>query len=277
MTNDKLESSSVPIIHVQSENPSFTTNVILIETNYDVWSQIMEMHIAGCEKLEYRTSKTSLKVTNTSYAKWYAENQMVKGWLLTSMSPEIMKRNLRLHIAHEIWIALAKAFYDEADELQLFALNQRAFSTKQTNYHAFVVVIEPNHVSTSNPKKASSFIATSRNVGKDLHTSTPGENRDEVQTLHHPLDNLDFIRGDNLETSGECPSDDNTMDNEECPGDGPEFFDDENQGQMEEALKDPRWRKTMNEEMKALQKNLMWEVVNLLKGRYLLDVGGSSP
>ena len=131
MTNDKLESSSVPIIHVQSENPSFTTNVILIETNYDVWSQIMEMHIAGCEKLEYRTSKTSLKVTNTSYAKWYAENQMVKGWLLTSMSPEIMKRNLRLHIAHEIWIALAKAFYDEADELQLFALNQRAFSTKQ--------------------------------------------------------------------------------------------------------------------------------------------------
>jgi hypothetical protein len=28
-----------------------------------------------------------------------------------------------------------------------------------------------------------------------------------VQTSHHPLDNLDFIRGDNLETSGECPSD----------------------------------------------------------------------
>ena len=64
-------------------------------------------------------------------------------------------------------------------------------------------------------------------------SSLQGENRDEVQTLHHPLDNLDFIRGDNLETSGECPSDDNTMDNEECPGDGPEFFDDENQGQME--------------------------------------------
>ncbi|GMY23578.1 Retrovirus-related Pol polyprotein from transposon TNT 1-94, partial [Fagus crenata] len=58
-----------------------------------------------------------------------------------------------------------------------------------------------------------------------------------VQTLHHPLDNLDFIRGDNLETSGECPSDGITMDNrEECPGetdDSPEFFEDENQGQME--------------------------------------------
>ena len=50
-------------------------------------------------------------------------------------------------------------------------------------------------------------------------SSLQGKNRDEVQTLHHSLDNLDFIRGDNLETSGEYPSDDNTMDNgEECPG-----------------------------------------------------------
>ena len=36
MTNDKPELSSVPVVHVQSENPSFTTNVILTETNYDV-------------------------------------------------------------------------------------------------------------------------------------------------------------------------------------------------------------------------------------------------
>ena len=56
-------------------------------------------------------------------------------------------------------------------------------------------------------------------------SSLQGENRDEVQTLHHPLDNLDFIR------------DDNTMDNgEECTseiGDGIKFFEDENQGSME--------------------------------------------
>ena len=127
MTNGKPESSFVPVIHVQSENPSFTTNVILTETNYDVWCQITEMHIAGREKLEYLTSKTYPKVTDTSYAKWYAENQKVEGWLLTSMSPKIMKRYLRLPTAHEIWTILAKAFYDGADESQLFALNQRAF------------------------------------------------------------------------------------------------------------------------------------------------------
>ncbi|KAJ0077452.1 hypothetical protein Patl1_35693 [Pistacia atlantica] len=47
------------------------------------------------------------------------------------MSPEIMKRYLRLRTAQEIWNALAKAFYDGSDEAQIFALNQRAFSTKQ--------------------------------------------------------------------------------------------------------------------------------------------------
>ncbi|KAG5534863.1 hypothetical protein RHGRI_022851 [Rhododendron griersonianum] len=47
------------------------------------------------------------------------------------MSPEIMKRYLRLRTAREIWNALAKAFYDGSDESQIFSLNQRAFSTKQ--------------------------------------------------------------------------------------------------------------------------------------------------
>eukprot|EP00253_Pinus_taeda_P024930 PITA_24930 len=105
MTEDQPESSLAPVIHVQSENPSFTTNIILTEVNYDVWSQIMEMQIAGREKLEYHTGKTLIpQITDAAYAKWYAENQKT---------------------------ALAKAFYDGSDESQLFALKQRAFSTKQ--------------------------------------------------------------------------------------------------------------------------------------------------
>uniref|UniRef100_A0A7N2L5L8 Uncharacterized protein n=1 Tax=Quercus lobata TaxID=97700 RepID=A0A7N2L5L8_QUELO len=47
------------------------------------------------------------------------------------MSPEIMKRYLRLRTAREIWSALAKASYDGSDETQLFTLNQYAFTTKQ--------------------------------------------------------------------------------------------------------------------------------------------------
>ena len=47
------------------------------------------------------------------------------------MSPEIMKRYIRVPTARDIWKALSKAFYDGADELQVFTLNQRAFSAKQ--------------------------------------------------------------------------------------------------------------------------------------------------
>ncbi|XP_068666512.1 uncharacterized protein [Aristolochia californica] len=93
----------------------------------------MEMQIAGQEKLEYIREKTPFpQETDASYAKWDAENQKVKGWLLTSMSPDIMKCYIRLRTACEIWNALEKAFYDGSDESQLFSLNQRAFSTKQT-------------------------------------------------------------------------------------------------------------------------------------------------
>ncbi|XP_068666389.1 uncharacterized protein [Aristolochia californica] len=111
------EEELTPIIHVQSENSGFTTSVTLTEVNYDVWSQIMEMQIAGREKLEYIMGKTQFpQETDASYAKWYAENQKVKGWLLTTMSLDIMKRYIRLH------------------ESQLFSLNQRPFSTKQTGH-----------------------------------------------------------------------------------------------------------------------------------------------
>ena len=89
--NNKTEAT--PSIHVQTENTRFTTNVILTEVNCDVWSQIMEMQIAGRDKLEYIMGKSQPPPdTDSFYTKWYAENQKVKGWLLTSMSPDIMKR-----------------------------------------------------------------------------------------------------------------------------------------------------------------------------------------
>ena len=47
------------------------------------------------------------------------------------MIPEIMQRYLRLPTTHEIWSVLSKAFSDESDELQVFALNKKAFTAKQ--------------------------------------------------------------------------------------------------------------------------------------------------
>ena len=92
----------------------------------------MEMHIAEREKLSYIRGKSPPPVESAEgYEKWYAENQKVKRWLLMSMKPEIMKRYLCLPTAREIWVAFSKAFNDQSDELQVFFLNQRAFTANQ--------------------------------------------------------------------------------------------------------------------------------------------------
>ena len=51
MSGDK----SIPVI-VQSENV-FSAGFILTESNYDIWSQLMDMHIIKREKLSYINDK----------------------------------------------------------------------------------------------------------------------------------------------------------------------------------------------------------------------------
>ena len=91
------------------------------------------MHIFKRKKLSYIRGKTKQpKELEDGYKKWYAEYQKVKRWLLMSMTLEIMKRYLCLPTTQEIWNALSKAFNDGSDELQVFTLNKRAFTTKQS-------------------------------------------------------------------------------------------------------------------------------------------------
>ena len=85
-----FERKSAPII-VQSEGSSFKVGITLDEENYDLWSQIMEMHIVEKEKLSFIHGNSQPPTKkDDGYEKWYADNQKVKRWLLISMSPEIM-------------------------------------------------------------------------------------------------------------------------------------------------------------------------------------------
>ena len=73
--SEHIESSGtkfVPIL-VQSES-AFNADIQLTETNYDVWSQLIEMHIVEREKISYIMDKSApLVVSNKGY-----ENGMVK-------------------------------------------------------------------------------------------------------------------------------------------------------------------------------------------------------
>ena len=69
----------------------------MLQTNYDMWSQIIEMHIVEKEKLSFIRGNSQAPIKkDDGYERWYANNQKVKRWLLMSMSPEIMKQYLRL-------------------------------------------------------------------------------------------------------------------------------------------------------------------------------------
>ncbi|CAL8167920.1 unnamed protein product [Prunus armeniaca] len=85
----------------------------------------MEIRIAAHEKLGYLTGDT-LKPPELSptYNKWCTENFQVKGWLIDSMSCELMGRLIRLSTAKEIWDAFKKTYYDGGDESYLFDMNK---------------------------------------------------------------------------------------------------------------------------------------------------------
>jgi len=132
MNRPDVEASSnkLGLIIIQSEGSSCNAGILLNETNYNIWSQIIEMHIAEKDNLSFICGTQTPVEKEEGYKKWYADNQKVKRWLLMSMSPKIMKRYMHLPTARDIWKALSKAFYDGTDELQVFALNKKAFCTK---------------------------------------------------------------------------------------------------------------------------------------------------
>ncbi|KAI5316489.1 hypothetical protein L3X38_036196 [Prunus dulcis] len=127
--------SSVPqIVTIQNDNSALPTRVILNETNYALWSQLMEIRIATCGKLGYLTGSISAPAESApTFDAWTTENLRVKGWLIDSMSPELMGRFIRLRTAKEIWATVKKVFYDGSDESQVYELNKKAFTLKQND------------------------------------------------------------------------------------------------------------------------------------------------
>lgn len=108
-------SSSVIVQNVQ--DAPFPTGVILDDTNYPLWSQLMEMRIGARNKSGFITG-TSVKpsVNEKSIEAWVTDNNRVKSWLIDSMNPNLMRRFIRLPTAAEIWEAAKKKFYDGSDD-----------------------------------------------------------------------------------------------------------------------------------------------------------------
>ena len=127
------ESSNPSQVIVQNvQDAPFPAGVILDDTNYPLWSQLMEMRIGARNKSGFITGKTPKPTTNEKQIEaWLIDNNKVKSWLIDSMNPTLIRRFIRLQTAAEIWEAVRKTFYDGSDETQLFELNRRSFTTRQ--------------------------------------------------------------------------------------------------------------------------------------------------
>ncbi|KAI5353166.1 hypothetical protein L3X38_006059 [Prunus dulcis] len=80
------------IVNVHHDSSAAPTIVKLNGTNYSVWSQLLELHVAGKGKYGYLTGAYAAPaLADSNYNKWYAENAIVKGWLIQSMEPDIMQ------------------------------------------------------------------------------------------------------------------------------------------------------------------------------------------
>ena len=78
-------------IQTLQDNSPFPTGVILDETNYPLWSQLMEMRMGARNKYGFITGTTSKPPAgDKALETWLVENNRVKSWLIDSMSPALM-------------------------------------------------------------------------------------------------------------------------------------------------------------------------------------------
>ncbi|CAL8133384.1 unnamed protein product [Prunus armeniaca] len=121
------------IVNVHHDSSAAPTIVKLNGTNYSVWSQLLELHVAGKGKYGYLTGgSAALALAAFNYNKWYAKNAVVKGWLIQSMEPDIMQIFLPYKTTKDVWENVKKKYYDGQDQSQIYELTSREFKAKQS-------------------------------------------------------------------------------------------------------------------------------------------------
>ncbi|XP_078166075.1 uncharacterized protein LOC144560701 isoform X2 [Carex rostrata] len=108
-------------------------SVKLTGHNYGLWAQVVEMHLAGKEKLGYiNGTLPAPPTTNENYAKWFAEDSTVKAWLIGSMDSALIGNFIRFPCARDVWKAVVVAYFDGKDKTQVYNLRRKVTRLKQS-------------------------------------------------------------------------------------------------------------------------------------------------
>lgn len=126
-------SGHAQVVTVQSDSSTaIPFGIKLNGSNYTIWSQLMELHATGQEKIGYLTGDTPQPAkSDPNFPKWQKEDAIVKGWLVKTMEPNLLGLFLGLPTAAAVWKGVTQMYYDGADESQLYELRCKATRIKQ--------------------------------------------------------------------------------------------------------------------------------------------------
>ena len=120
------------LINSSSDNFGIQMGIKLNGHNYVLWSQLMEMYIAGKDKIGYILWDTPQpEPTDLAFWKWRTENVVVKGWLINSMESSLISNFIQYPTAHQVQDAVAITFFDGSDTSKVYDLKRQVTRTRQ--------------------------------------------------------------------------------------------------------------------------------------------------
>lgn len=125
-------STSTTTPTITYETSSAQIGIKLDGSNYALWSQVIEMYVAGKDKLGYLIGELPApSQTPSTFNRWRTENAIVKGWLINSMEPRLIDNFIRFPTAKGVWDAIATTYFDGTDTSQVYDLKRRISRMRQ--------------------------------------------------------------------------------------------------------------------------------------------------
>ncbi|KAK3006834.1 hypothetical protein RJ639_015528 [Escallonia herrerae] len=138
--NSLLADLTSRLSQIMNQTPTAATQETLVapigikldDTNYGLWSPVVEMYISGKDKLGYINGDLPQpQETDPSFKKWRTENAVVKSWLINSMDPKLISNYIRFPTAKAVWDAIATTYFDGADTSQVYDLKRKVTRMRQ--------------------------------------------------------------------------------------------------------------------------------------------------
>ncbi|CAN1768644.1 Retrovirus-related Pol polyprotein from transposon RE2 [Linum perenne] len=139
-TNSSSSSSSLPTL----PNPSATFTVKLTSNNYLLWKLQFEPFLAGYDLLGHIDGSdekppilTEAGARNPQYTDWYRRDQIILGWIISSVSEGALQTLVGISSAAAAWTALAAA-YGQGSHSQAQSYKSQLCDIKQLSDSAAV-------------------------------------------------------------------------------------------------------------------------------------------